>query len=281
MFSQRNHLSFLLLTLVLAFGGCATMNPPSATGPRNEPTYPILLVKDDLREEAARLALRRLAQRLGTFRAADAKLQPVTATIAGLPATNSPLYLPKVGAEAVMNEEETRESLRRFIRNWQEIIGSDPAKLSLVERLDNPDGSKLANYEQRSFRFPIHGSYGKLQIRFTGERRVLDVFSSCIPDAERMQAAMAGANPKLTAEEATTVVRENEITYTDAKSANLVFKVGTSVTLTPRELVTYIAPSKTRPDTLEFHVTWQIELGGAPVRFVYVDAVNAAIVAAE
>ena len=48
-----------------------------------------------------------------------------------------------------MNEEETRESLRRFIRDWQELIGSDPAKLSLIERTDQPDGSKLAFVSHR------------------------------------------------------------------------------------------------------------------------------------
>src|SRR5882762_6718182 len=67
-------------------------------------------------------------------------------TILGLPAqTSSSLFLPKVGAGAIMNEEETRESLRRFIRDWQELIGSDPAKLSLIERTEKAwrDPSRL------------------------------------------------------------------------------------------------------------------------------------------
>jgi hypothetical protein len=180
-----------------------------------------------------------------------------------------------------MNEEETRESLRRFIRDWQELIGSDPAKLSLVERVDNPDGSKIANYEQRVFRYPIRGRYGKLKMGFTSDRRIQNVYSTCIPDAERLQLAMAGATPKLKPEEAVTVVRENEIPYSDAQGANLIFRVPASMTLTPRELVTYIFPSKTRPDTLELHVAWEIEIGGAPVKFVHVDAVNGTIVGAE
>jgi hypothetical protein len=280
MFSHRNNQPLLLLTLVLALGGCATMNPPSATGPRNEPAYPIFFSKDDVREEAGRVALRRLSQRLGNFRPANAKLQPITGTIAGLPVTTTPLYLPKLGVEPVMNEEETRESLRRFIRDWQELIGSDPAKLSLVDRVDNPNGLKIAGYEQRVFRYPIRGHYGKLQIGFTSDRRIQNVSSTCIPDAERLQLAMAGAIPKLKPEEAIAVVRENEIPYTDTNGANLMLRVPASVTLTPRELVIYIVPSKTRPDTLEFHVCWEIELSGAPVKFVYVDALNGAIVAA-
>jgi len=98
-----------------------------------------------------------------------------------------------------MNEDETREALRRFIRDYRELIGSDPAKLSLIERVDQPDGLKLAIYQQRPFRFPIRGGYGKLEIRFTTDRRILNISSSCIPQAERVQSAFAALNvrPKI------------------------------------------------------------------------------------
>ena len=45
-------------------------------------------------------------------------LQPVTATIRRLPGdSGGTIYLPKVGSNAEMNEEETREALRRFIND--------------------------------------------------------------------------------------------------------------------------------------------------------------------
>jgi hypothetical protein len=43
----------------------------------------------------------------------------------------------------------------------------------------------------------------------------------------------------------------------------------------------YIRASKNKPDALEFHVAWEVEVDSAPVRKVYVDAVNGEIIATE
>src|SRR4030095_12735739 len=153
----------------------------------------------------------------GKSKGAEPQLQPVTGTILSLPAQVSGfLYLPKVGAAATMNEEETRESLRRFIKEWQELMGSDPAKLSLIERTDQPDGTKLASYEQRPFRYPIRGNYGKLQIRFTSDRRVPNFTSSCIPDTERIQTSLSGLTGRLRSREAIQQLVQNGLAYTDS-----------------------------------------------------------------
>src|SRR5688572_3074646 len=142
--------TIIFLAFVLAAGGCAPLQPPNAGGPKgNELVYPILFTEDNQQREASVLALNQLIQPTGNAEALAPNLQPITATIRSLPSNSTrPLELPKLGTGATMNEEETRESLRRFIRDSRELIGSDPAKLSLVERADQPDGSKLAIYEQ-------------------------------------------------------------------------------------------------------------------------------------
>jgi hypothetical protein len=271
----------VLLTLALAAGSCAPLQPPGATGPRgNEASYPLLLASDDQRREAAQSAVDRLLQPSDT--GPSPQLQRVTATIESLPANPSrPLYLPKLGTAAVMTEEETRESLRRFIREWQELIGADPAKLSLVSRVDQPDGMKLATYEQRPFRYPIRGNFGKLLIRFVADRRVLNISSTCIPDADRLQTALASITPRLLAEDVITAVRTNPIKYSDASDTQLNLTLPDTSEISPRELVTYIVPSKRNADALEFHLAWEVELTNAPVKKIYVDAVNGEIIAAE
>jgi hypothetical protein len=276
-------LAFLLFATALAFTNCAALQPPNATGPRgNEALYPILFTEDSHRKEAITVALNRFAVQAGTSDSTEAQLPPVTATILNIsPKANSNLYLPKVGATAVMTEEETRESLRRFIREWQELIGADPAKLSLVERVDQPDGSKLANYEQRPFRYPIRGNYGKLQIRFTADRRVLSLTSSCIPDAERIQTSISAYSVRLRSREAIQQLREKGLAYTDAKGTKLSIKVPAASEITPRGLVIYVLAAKDKPDALEFHLAWEMELGNAPVKIAYIDAINGETVAVE
>ena len=277
--------SFVIVVFgsAVVFSSCAALQPPSATGPRgNDPLYPILFIEDSHGKEATLAALNRLGQRSGKSNGAEPQLQPVTGTILSLPArASSSLYLPKLGAAVTMNEEETRESLRRFIREWQELIGSDPAKLSLVERIDQPDGSKLANYEQRPFRYPIRGNYGKLQINFTSDRRVLNLTSTCIPDADRMQNALSALNVRLKAEDALQQLREQGLVYLDAKGNKPTFAVPASNEIGARGLTIYVLPAKNRPDALEFHLAWEMELTNAPVKFAYVDAVSGKIVATE
>jgi hypothetical protein len=163
----------------------------------------VLLTEDAQRRDNALTFFKQVNERTNPGAKSEISLRPVTATIENLPRnTGSPLYLPKVGAGATMNEDEIRESLRRFLNDWRGLIGSDPAQLSLVNRVDQPDGTKLANYEQRAFRYPLRGNYGKIQINFTPDRRVLDISSSCIPEADRVQTALGGVTPEISREEA-------------------------------------------------------------------------------
>lgn len=278
-------LSFVIIVFVsaLVISSCAALQPPNVTGPPGKNSlYPVLLIEDANRKEATLAALNRLGQLSGRSNGARPQLQPVTGTILGLPAQASgSLFLPKVGAAATMNEEETRESLRRFIRDWQELIGSDPAKLSLIERTDLPDGSKLASYQQRPFRYPIRGNYGKLQINFTSDRRVLNLTSSCIPDADRIQSALSALNVRPRSEETLQKLRAQGLTYMDAQGSERNFAIPPSSEMTARQMTIYIVPAKDQPDVLKFHLAWEIEFTNAPIKLAYVDALTGEVVATE
>lgn len=297
---QQVTLSLIVLALALGAASCAPIQPTNPAGPRAS-AYPVLLIEDNLRRETAMAAANRLRQSLGlpvklipddsspagTTKPTDSGLRPITATISSLPTGgNTPLYLPKIGVGAVMNEEETRESLRRFIREWRILIGADPARLSLVEHKVEPDGTGVANYEQRPFRYALRGDYGKLQIRFAPDRRVLSLLSTCIPDAERVSSALGALAAtgaladKLEAIEAIKELQEHEIPYTNPEGVASTFRLPLATEFKPTELVTYVRPSATRPNALEFHIAWEIEVNNAPVKRVYVDSINGEILAA-
>ena len=277
MTSGKARHAFLLLLLVVLFNGCAPLQPPSADAPRGEAAYPFVITEDPQRREVALAAAGQLFQ---PSTSEPPKLQPVTATIQSLPPGFN-LYLPKLGVGTVMTEEETRESLRRFLRDWSGLIGADPARLSLVERLDAADGTKIANYEQRPFRFPIRGRYGKVQIRFSPDRRVLNLSSTSIPDAERLQPSMAAMVPKLAGEDAIAQIRDKGITYPNDSGTQTAIRVTPANEIIARDLVFYVLPSRTNANALAFHLTWEIEVSGAPVRKVYLDAISGEVVAVE
>jgi hypothetical protein len=271
----------MVLLVSAALTGCAVMQPPNAAGPSGTgPLYPILLTEDSERQEATAVALMRLAS--GNASVSSARLQPITGTVLSLPERPStPLYLAKLGAGAVMTEEETRESLRRFIVQWQDLIGSDPTKLSLIERTDQPDGSKVAIYEQRPFRYPLRGGYGKLQIKFGPDRRIIDVNSSCIPDAERIQTMLSALTLKLKAEDAVAQLRAKPLSYKDANGNTQNLTVSAASEIAAQGLTTYVKPAPDRTDTLEFHLAWELTITNAPVKFVYLDAVTGDVVGAQ
>lgn len=267
------------ITLGLLSCSCAALQPPDPGGPRSTgPLYPVLFTEQAQRTDASNLAFNRLTQSPGTQSAVQ--LQPITAAIQSLPNLSTPLYLPKVGVDPEMDEEETRESLRRFITDWRVLIGADPAHLSLVERTDRPDGVKTARYEQRTFRYPLRGGYGLLEIQFLPNRVIRNITSTCLPDAERLQNALTPVTPKLTAADAINVVRSSDISYTNASGQPLTTKVGANEEVTPIELVTLVFPTSGRTDSLEFHIAWEINVGSNPRRLVYVDAVEGTVLRA-
>ena len=274
--ATRRQIAFLMISLSIA-AGCSTLQPPDPNGPRgSESVYPYIYTTDDVRRNEISATLSRFVTTANAVSAPQ--LRPITLTVENLgPPSSQPIYLPKLGTAAVMTEDETRESLRRFINDWQQLIGSDSTKLSLIQRVDQPDGIKLASYEQRPFRYPIRGNFGKLQIRFAPDRRVMSLTSTCIPGAERVQTALAGIAVKLKPEDAVNQLANNPVPASDTKP---VFTVQ-ATQLTPRELVTYVRPSKRNPEALEFHVAWEVAVTNAPAQTIYVDAVNGEIIASE
>ncbi len=255
------------------------MQPPNAGAPEaSGPPYPVTFAEQAERRQASILALSRLTP-AEVPRDTSTLLQPLTATIKSLPANlSTPLHLPRMGVNPEMTEDETREALRRFINDWRNLIGASPAQLSLVERTDRPDGTKIARYEQSPFRYPLRGDYGKLEIVFQADRRLINVSSSCIPDAERLQNALAAITPTVTQKEAIKRVLSGGINYSDVSGNQQTYRASSNDPLKPGELVTY-ARLVVRPEALQVHIAWEIEVANAPFHHAYVDAVTGEIVA--
>lgn len=273
----------LILTLCFAFAlicwGCAALQPTDANGPRaNAPSYPIALSDLGPRLEETSVAWYQLSQRYGIPGRTEANLHPYTATLQSLPANlAAPIYLPKVGSPTSPTEDDVRESLRRFIVEWRQLIGAEPNELSLVERVDEPSGVKVARYEQRPFRYPLRGPFGRLDIRFRNDWQLVGLSSSCIPHADRLQATLAGLTPKLTADEAVNRIKTQPLTTIDASQQTVTLPP--NATVEPRELVVFAQPSKDPPSGLEIRLAWEIDITNAPIKKVYLDAISEQIIA--
>jgi hypothetical protein len=273
-------LALALVTVVIA-GACAAFQPTDANGPTaNRPQYPIALPDLSARMEQASVAWYQLSQRYGLPGKTEANLQPYTATLESLPANlPAPLYLPKVGSQTNPTEEDMRESLRRFIVEWQTLIGADPNQLSLVERIDEPSGVKVARYEQKPFRYPLRGGFGNLVIRFRSNWQLVGFSSNCIPNTDRLQGTLNALTPQITAEQAVNHIKTQPITSANATGQQQTVSVPANATVEARQLVVYAQPSKDPPSGLAIRLAWEIEVTNGPITKVYLDAISDEIIA--
>ena len=280
-FIARGLILTVALMALLAVGACAAFQPADPNGPTsNAPQYPVGLSDVGTRLEEASVAWYQLSQQYGLPGKTEANLHPYTATIESLPANlPAPIYLPKVGSPTDPTEDDTRESLRRFIVEWQRLIGAQPNQLSLVERIDEPSGVKIARYEQRPFRYPLRGGYGTLVIRFRGNGQLIGFSSNCIPNADQIQATMSGLTPKLTGEQAVNHIKTKPITVMDATGRQQTVSLPANATVTAQQLVVYAQPSKDPPSGLQIRLAWELEVANGPIKRVYVDAISDEIIA--
>jgi hypothetical protein len=276
------HLAALfVIAIALATGACAALQPLDTSGPRaNTPAYPISLPDSGARMEQASVAWKQMSQRYGGMMQNFARLNPYTGTVMSLPAERDSIVLPKVGTDAVPTEEQTRESLRRFIAEWHELIGADADDLSLVERTDEANGMKVARYEQKPFRYPLRGGYGNLFIQFSPDREVKELSSTCIPNADRLQPALNALTPKINAIEAVDHVSSKPFAATNVNGVGQqTFTIPANATATANEVVVYALPASDQSNGLQLRLAWEIQVTNGPVKTVYLDAISDQVIA--
>ena len=286
---QAKRLSLLAIALtafvlpLLASACGAASRPPDPAQPRaGVPAYPVVFAGGEERREQAIAAWQALMRDQGISDAPLPELQPITATVRALPAQlGAPLRLPKVGSEATFTtEEETREALRRFINSAGALLGVETQDLSLIEHKRSGDGTQQVRYQQRPFAYPLRGGYGELTISFTPDRRVLQLSSTAIPDATRLERALDQIRPRLTGEQAVARLANQTFTRTDAAGQPQTRTVRAEDERVVRELVVYPVIGTGGPPALELRLAWEIAVGPPSAALpVYVDAATGEVIA--
>ena len=288
---RRASAGLLLAALALCLA-CGATRPPDAAGPRpaNAPAYPVLLTENAERRGAANAAWQRLTREQGVAAAPAPELQPVTAALRSIPPlAGAGLYLPKVGetgGNAAKGTQEpgegaTTEALRRFVEANSDLIGAKPQELSLVQLVTAADNTRRAVYEQRPFLHPLAGGYGRLEIRFAPDRRILQITSTCVPNVEAVQRTLVNLRPGYQPDEAAAILADSAVTYADAQGQTQSYTIAAGDPVTTRQLVIYpIARGGQDSPALEFHLAWEVIAGRAPRLAVYIDAVTQEVIAA-
>ena len=276
---SRSLLVLIPIAFALFTSGCAALQPTDTNGPRsNLSSYPIV-ANEPAGVERSMLAWQKLSQTYGLPANSSVDLQPLTGTLNTIPLnSNTSVFLPKVGSNPNQSEEETRESLRRFLAEWHNLLGANLGQLTLVERTNDASGVKTARYEQRTFRYPLRGNFGKLVIRFQADRRVVGLSSTCLPNTDRLQTALASLTPKITSDDAVTLVKQRQISALDAAGQQHTFTLAPNTAVDVHQLVAYVLLSSDK-QVLETHLAWEIDVTNGPIKTIYLDAISEQIIA--
>ncbi|HEV7889898.1 MAG TPA: hypothetical protein VGP08_04635 [Pyrinomonadaceae bacterium] len=282
---NRTLRTLILICLAVALCSCAAATrPASPDRPRaaDAPTFVAIDASDD-RRTAALASWRTIVGEQTASNSTAPELRPVTATISALPPRlDAPPRMPLVviSDEKTQTEEETRESLRRFIQTAAPLIGADPKELSLVEVTETQNGARTARYRQSAFQYPLRNGYGEVSITFTEDLRVLALSSTAVPDAERLRRALAAVAQGLPAFDANALLNR-AVTYTDRAGSQQTRTLKQTDALNARQLVVYPVQNSSNPSTLELHVAWEVAGGGpSSAIYVYVDAVTGEVLGA-
>jgi hypothetical protein len=266
----------------LACACAAATRPADPSRPRGagDQPYPVVLAADPEREARALAAWSEMLGASNAGAGPKPELRPVTATLSALPASLPSLpQMPRVIVkdEQAQTEEETRESLRRFIEGAGPLLGVLPGELSLIEIKEVAGGARRARYRQNPFRFPLRNGYGDLEVTFTPDLRVTALSSTAVPDTERLRQALAAfRGQRLTAEKAVaTLTGGSVITFKDAAGNQQTHSVAATGDAAARELVVFPVRREGDEPALELHLAWEIYLGAqSPALLVYVDALT-------
>jgi hypothetical protein len=99
-----------------------------------------------------------------------------------------------------------------------------------------------------------------------------------LPNTDRLQAALASLTPKVTSEDAATLVKQRQISALDAAGQQHSFKLAPNTEVAVRQLVAYVLLSSDK-QLLEMHLAWEIDVTNGPIKTIYVDVISEQIIA--
>jgi hypothetical protein len=173
----------------------------------------------------------------------------------------------KIAATRAVDETEemaTREAAKSFLTRWKDLLGIDPAGISLTS-VTNSAGSLRFEYAQANYPFPIIGNYGQLTMAISAEGRLSRLDDRLIPVVD------LPSRPSLDREGAIRKVIGKTFRSTDSTGREQQTSVTDRTQVEVKQLA--VVPVD-RGDAIEIHLAWEINVGKSPVWVFYIDAFN-------
>ena len=157
-----------------------------------------------------------------------------------------------------------REAMKGFLDRWRELIGTDPAAVSLVNA-DESGNVQRFTYRQSNYAFPIAGIYGEMSAVVSKDGRLMQLDDRFIPLVEMP------ARPQIDQASARQKVVGRTFTYSDIAGREQKVQISRADEVNVKQLV--VLPIE-KGDAIEVHLAWEVVAGSSLAWTVYIDAIN-------
>lgn len=240
--------------------GC-DQSPQTPNAPRE--AYPAIISDSSEARNKAEREWRRMLNAYGVAQTPP-DLYPVTQTPRSLLGVTGGIKIvtgtPEPGSESFA----LREAVKVFLDRWRELIGADPATISLANA-DDAGAVKTYTYRQSNYAFPIAPTFGEMTVVMSADGRLMQLDSRFIPTVE------VPARPTIERNDAAQRVVGRTFTYGDVAGRPQTVRIGGPAEVSVKRLV--IVPVE-KGDSIEVRLGWEIVAGSSMTWTVYLDAIT-------
>ena len=255
-----NLLTVTCLTGVLFLTGCETAPQVPGTAKQNYPS--VIKDSNDQRAKAEREWRRMLDAYAVPQTPPD--LYPVTNTPRSLLGVSGGIkllgYKPEPGSEVFA----IREAARAFIDRWRELLGIDPASVSLIAVDESGDVRRLT-FRQANYAYPVAGNFGEMVAVISKDGRLMQLDDKFIPVVE------LPLKPSTERDAVAGRVVGRTFAYTDIGGREQRTAITAPGDVNVKRLV--ILPIA-KSDAIEVHLAWELVAGKSLSWTVYLDAMT-------
>ena len=157
-----------------------------------------------------------------------------------------------------------RAAMKAFIDRWRELLGIDPASISLITADASGDTERLT-YRQANYPYPVAGNFGEMVAVVSRDGRLMQLDDRFIPVVD------LPVKPSLDREIAAKKVVGRTFSYTDIAGREQRIPIGAPNEVVVKRLA--VLPIE-KGDAIEVHLAWELVAGKSVSWTVYIDAVT-------
>lgn len=252
----------IITSLLIAVLSVASEASPESQN-KGKQTYPAIIKDSPEARAKAEREWRRMLDSYG-IPPTPPDLYPITNTPRSLLGISGGIPLLSVKPEPGTEPFSRRAAVKTFLDRWRDLIGIDPAYISLISADVSGDSERLT-YRQANYAYPVAGNFGEMVAVVRMDGRLMQLDDRFVPVVD------LPLKPTTDRDIAAKKILGRTFSYTDIAGREQRIPIGAANEVSVKRIV--ILPIE-KGDSIEVRLAWEIIAGRSVSWTVYIDAVN-------